>query len=203
VLQPVAVESVTAIPEAVAPLVDAAPIAEPAPMVEPEAVAEAAPMIQIEPAAEAAPMVADEPAVASVSIAGPDERLAPIEESVPVEPADAEPSARHAAIVTAPPALEFPLPHPPSLPPLADAFAALLAAEQGHKLSADAHLWPASAPSQAPPAAVSEALIESVTRRVLERLSDTVVREAVADIASKTAERLVREEIERIKASIK
>jgi hypothetical protein len=42
-----------------------------------------------------------------------------------------------------------------------------------------------------------------VTRRVLERLSDTVFRDAVADIASKTAERLVREEIERIKASIK
>ena len=202
--QAVAVESATSTPEAVAPPVDAAPIPEPAPMVESEPAAEAAATIETEPAAEAAPMVEAEPAVASVSIEAPDERLAPIEESVPVEPADAEPPARHAAIAAVPPALELPLPHPPSLPPLADAFAALLAAEQGQPLPADAHLWPASAYSQAPPpAAVSEALIESVTRRVLERLSDAVVRDAVADIASKTAERLVREEIERIKASIK
>ena len=46
-------------------------------------------------------------------------------------------------------------------------------------------------------------LIEQVTRRVLDRLSDRVVREAAADLVSKIAERLVREEIERIKASIK
>ena len=202
--QAVGGESATAIPAAVVPLVDAAPTAEPAPTVEPEPIAAAAPMIDTEPAAEAAPMVEAEPAVASVTIDAPDERLAPIEESAPVEPPDAEPPARHAALPAAPPAFELPLPHPPSLPPLADAFAALLAAEQGQTLSADAHLWPASAHSQVPPpAAVSEALIESVARRVLERLSDTVVRDAVADIASKTAERLVREEIERIKAFIK
>ena len=40
-------------------------------------------------------------------------------------------------------------------------------------------------------------------RRVLDRLSDRVVRETVADLVSSIAERLVREEIERIKASIK
>jgi hypothetical protein len=83
---------------------------------------------------------------------------------------------------------------------LADAFAALLAAEHGAPQSAAAGTWPASLPSAA---AVSDELIENVTRRVLERLSDTSVREAVADIASKVAERLIREEIERIKASIK
>ena len=38
---------------------------------------------------------------------------------------------------------------------------------------------------------------------VLDRLSDTVVRDTVADVASKIAERLIREEIARIKASIK
>jgi hypothetical protein len=42
-----------------------------------------------------------------------------------------------------------------------------------------------------------------VTRRVLERLSDRVVRETAADIVSKIAERLIREEIDRIKASLK
>ncbi len=190
--QPVPVQSTASIPDATEHLVDLAPIPEPAPVAEPE------------PAAEAAPMLEAEPAVESALIEAPDERLAPIEESAPVEPLEAEPPVGHAAIATAPPALELPLANPPSLPPLADAFAALLAAEQGHAAPADARLWPASAPSQAPPpAGVSEALIESVTRRVLERLSDTVVREAVADIASKTAERLVREEIERIKASIR
>ena len=43
-----------------------------------------------------------------------------------------------------------------------------------------------------------------MTRRVLDRLSDhRVVRETVADVVSSIAERLVREEIERIKSSIK
>ena len=144
-------------------------------------------------------------------IAAPDERLAPIEESAPVEPAlrgpmrrapvaprpPPSPAARRAARA---PALELPLPNPPPLPALPDAFAALLAAEQGGAASALAGSWPAS---PAPAAAVSDDVIEEVTRRVLDRLSDTVVREAVADIASKVAERLVREEIARIKASIK
>ena len=37
---------------------------------------------------------------------------------------------------------------------------------------------------------------------MLERLSDQVVRETVAEIVSRVAERLVREEIERIKAQL-
>jgi hypothetical protein len=37
---------------------------------------------------------------------------------------------------------------------------------------------------------------------VLERLSDQVVRDTVADIVSKVAERMIAEEIERIKAAI-
>ena len=45
---------------------------------------------------------------------------------------------------------------------------------------------------------VTDALVERVSRRVLEQLSDEVVRETVATIA----ERLIREEIERIKSSI-
>jgi len=49
----------------------------------------------------------------------------------------------------------------------------------------------------------SEDLIERVARRVLERLSDAVVRERVTEIVQGTAERLVREEIERIKSNIK
>jgi CheY-like chemotaxis protein len=114
-----------------------------------------------------------------------------------------------------PPAPVIPVPAPrPTLPPLADAFAALLAAEQSGSAAVTAPQWPASttppAPSLAPPAppepaarlVITDDLIEAVTRRVLERLSDQVVRETVAEIVSATAERLVREEIERIKRTI-
>jgi CheY-like chemotaxis protein len=85
------------------------------------------------------------------------------------------------------------------LPPLADAFAALLAAE-AHEGAAASPIWPATLPTAA---AVNEQMIEEVTRRVLDRLSDRVLRETVADIVSKVAEQRVREEIERIKAAIK
>jgi CheY-like chemotaxis protein len=83
-----------------------------------------------------------------------------------------------------------------ALPSLADAFAALLAAEQAAPESASHAGWPA--PALVP----SEALIEEITRRVLDRLSDTVVRAAATALVPAVAERLVREEIERIKASM-
>jgi hypothetical protein len=50
---------------------------------------------------------------------------------------------------------------------------------------------------------ISEALVEQVTRLVLERLTDRVIRETVTEITTATAERLVIEEIERIKSAIK
>ena len=173
-----------------------------------------------EPSASFAPFapIAEAEAAAEIApFAVPDQRLAPIEASIPVEPEPAplEPAATFAAPAppapTAPfaplapawavaPGLELPLPNPPPLPALADAFAALLAAEQGEPLSPVAGTWPASLP---PSAVVGDELIEDVTRRVLDRLSDTVVREAVAGIASTIAERLIREEIARIKSSIK
>jgi CheY-like chemotaxis protein len=68
---------------------------------------------------------------------------------------------------------------------LANAFTALLAAEQS---------MPAPA-SQ--PLVHSEASIEDAVRRVLVRMTDDLVRRIVVD----TAERLIREEIERIKAN--
>jgi hypothetical protein len=85
---------------------------------------------------------------------------------------------------------------PLELPSIADAFAALLAAEQSEPLPATAPSWPAAAPTD-------DALIEKVTRQVLAQLSDRIVRETVADLVTQVAERLVREEIERIKASIR
>ena len=161
------------------------------------------------PLAYAAPLpeiAAPEAAVETESIAAPDERLAPIEESASIEPMfeAPPPAAAPAAAAPAPPAapaLTLPLPSPPPLPTLPDAFAALLAAEQGEPPESTDGLWPAAVP--APAAAITDEMLEDVTRRVLDRLSDTVVRDAVADIVSKVAERLVREEIARIKASIK
>jgi hypothetical protein len=71
-------------------------------------------------------------------------------------------------------------------PSLAEAFAALLAAEQGRPHAA----------SSIDGGAVTDDVVEQLTRRVLERISVGVVREVVLDVA----ERLVREEIERIKS---
>ena len=84
------------------------------------------------------------------------------------------------------PAQPLPSPAPAAPPPkvtLANAFTALLAAEQQVQ------------PSQPVPQAISEASIEDAVRRVLVRMTDDLVRRIVVD----TAERLIREEIERIK----
>jgi CheY-like chemotaxis protein len=75
---------------------------------------------------------------------------------------------------------------PVPAPSLAQAFATLLATEQG-KVGPLAH--------GAQP--VTEDVIDQVTRRVIEQLGDRSVRDIVLEVA----ERLVREEIERIKAN--
>jgi CheY-like chemotaxis protein len=85
-------------------------------------------------------------------------------------------------------------------PPLADAFTALLMAEQSGASLDTAPAWPVQ--SQTSPE-ISQDLIEQVTAQVLSRLSDRVVRETVADVVTTIADRLVREEIERIKSAIK
>jgi hypothetical protein len=71
--------------------------------------------------------------------------------------------------------------------PLAEAFEALLAAEQGRPLDATA----------AQRAASGDTLVDHITRRVIERLADERMREVVLEVA----ERLVREEIDRIKSA--
>ena len=85
-------------------------------------------------------------------------------------------------------------------PPHTDAFAALLDAERtGTPLET---LWPPARAVASEPVDI-ERLADLVARRVLEQLSDRVLRETVAEIVSTTAERLVREEIDRIKRHIK
>jgi hypothetical protein len=70
-----------------------------------------------------------------------------------------------------------------------DAFAALLSAEQQLQVS------PSAAPGrQASAPAISDKVVDEIAQRVLARLSDQT-RPTVLDVA----ERLVREEIERIK----
>ena len=92
------------------------------------------------------------------------------------------------SIPLAPP---VPAPAPPPAAPhvpkvtLASAFTALLAAEQSAQ------------PVPAPIVALSEASVEDAVRRVLVRMTDDLVRRIVLD----TAERLIREEIEKIKAN--
>ena len=82
-----------------------------------------------------------------------------------------------------------------SVPTLGDAFVSLLAVEQGTASEPPTinrrQSW--TVPG------ISEELIDRVSQRVVERLSDTVTGEIVADIVSRVAERLLRQEIDRIK----
>jgi CheY-like chemotaxis protein len=84
---------------------------------------------------------------------------------------------------------------------LTDAFAALLDAETtGTPVD---ELWPSPpAPPAGDPVDI-ERLADLVARRVLEQLSERVIRDTVSDIVSTTAERLVQQEIDRIKRHIK
>ena len=123
----------------------------------------------------------------------PREPLAPLEPLAPPEPLE--------------PSIVVDLPSTGRvLPSIADAFAAILSAEQ-NALGVKPE-WPTPSTVPVPPAApapvvITDDVVDRVARRVIEQLSDRVVRETVASIASDTAERLVKEEIERIKASIK
>jgi hypothetical protein len=73
------------------------------------------------------------------------------------------------------------------MPSLAEAFAALLSAEQSRLIS----------PAAPRVATVSDDTIDDIVRRVAARMSEQAVRETVLDVA----ERLVREEIDRIKGA--
>jgi CheY-like chemotaxis protein len=81
---------------------------------------------------------------------------------------------------------------------VADMFAALFAVEQGESVAA-AVPFPAPRPQTSP--AVTDGLVDEVTRRVIERLAPDAAHDLVAQIVSEVAERLIREEITRIKAA--
>ena len=73
------------------------------------------------------------------------------------------------------------------MPTLAEAFATLLAAEQSRRI------LPSSLATQS----VSDETVDEIVRRVIARMGEQAVRDTVVDVA----ERLVREEIDRIKSS--
>jgi CheY-like chemotaxis protein len=91
----------------------------------------------------------------------------------------------------------------PSTPPadggnvILDAFHALLAMEQGEPRPAVRAQAPAGAP-----AAITDELVDEVTRRVLERLAPKAARDLVRQVVAEVAERLIREEIARIKGAV-
>ena len=82
-----------------------------------------------------------------------------------------------------------------------DAFASLLDAEREHGSDAVRRGAPVFAAGIVlPGTAVTQAFIDEVVRRVSERLAEPALRVQVTEIVSGVAERLVREEIERLKA---
>jgi CheY-like chemotaxis protein len=108
--------------------------------------------------------------------------------------------------VSSNPALSRALAESQTLPELAEAFAALIAAAPSDSIG----LQPfAAAPiastltAFSADAHISDELVERIAARVMERMSDQVLRQTVIDLVSSTTERLVRDEIERIKGSIK
>ena len=110
-----------------------------------------------------------------------------------IEPRDATRPVRQAPAAPSAPSTGDTMPAEAVASPkgLADTFATLLAVEQGE--------LPASALT--PPArSGDDELVDRIARRVVEQLGDRAVRDLAADIVSRTAERLVREEIDRIKS---
>jgi CheY-like chemotaxis protein len=78
---------------------------------------------------------------------------------------------------------------------VADAFTALLAVEQGEPGATPVRL--AASTRDAP--VITETLVDEIARRVLGRLAPDMVRQVVAEVVSEVAERLVREEIQRVR----
>jgi CheY-like chemotaxis protein len=117
--------------------------------------------------------------------------------SPPPQPVVAAPPAVPSA--SAPPAVVPATPIAAASPiapfSLDQAFAALLAAEQGHAPAPDLRSSDTVTPGRLQADAVPEAVIDAVVSKVIARMGDDSMRAAVLD----AAERLVREEIDRIK----
>jgi CheY-like chemotaxis protein len=116
--------------------------------------------------------------------------------AMPVSSSRGEPR-REPVAPPVPPAVRPPASSSPE-PPLAGAFSTLLAAERGEAIPSSARvplrsLFPSLSAS-------NDDLIEQIARRVLERLAD---RQFVSDIVVRVTERVVREEIERLRSTLR
>ena len=117
----------------------------------------------------------------------------------------AAPPAAEAAEVEAvvPPAAEATAAETEPVPPagaggsvLAESFVTFLAVEQGAAPPALRSADSADSGAEAP--LLPEAVMDALADRVVERLTDTVLRDTVTEVVSRIAERLAREEITRI-----
>lgn len=112
-----------------------------------------------------------------------------VEPPRPAEPA--RPAEPPRAAVPMPPAE----PEAPSGITIAGAFSALLAAEQG-----DAPPLPVRFAFAPPAPAITDEILEEITRRVVERLAPGAVRDVVSDVVKEMSEKLIREEIARLRS---
>ena len=80
---------------------------------------------------------------------------------------------------------------------LAESFKTFLAVEQGAAAPALPAGDGAAGPGDAAPA-LPDAVMDELVKRVLVRLTDTVLQDAVAEVVSRIAERLAREESTRV-----
>lgn len=154
-------------PPAPAPISLAPPASAPAPF--PVAVAIPSPPPAAPPTA-VAPVPFEQPADAAAAFVPAPVAFPPASAGTEVAP----PASASTAAAPAPP-----------MPSLAEAFAALLSAEQSRVIS----------PSVFGAPALSTEAIEDIVRRVVVRMGEQAVRDTVLDVA----ERLVRDEIDRIK----
>ncbi|HEY3162539.1 MAG TPA: response regulator [Vicinamibacterales bacterium] len=145
------------------------------------------------PAAAEPPKVIDMPAPPPHVAVPPS--IPPRVEGPPIEPPDTTPT-----LTPAPPAPPVPS-HVEGVAGrsiIADAFSALFAAEQGEPGAAPPRL----AGNGSPSVAVTDAMIDDVARRVVQKLalgSSEQLQAMVREIVSSVAERLIREEIDRIR----
>ena len=147
-----------------------------------------------EPKQEKAPSVDDYFERLDRAFANLNVPLEPREQTGPASHLAAPPAQEHETAPDPQPAAPQQAAAPSPVRGLADRFETMLAVEQGE--------LPASALE--PPATGADAeLVDRVARRVVERLGDSAVRQLAAEIVSRTAERLVREEIDRIKAGLR
>ncbi|MDQ3213652.1 MAG: response regulator [Acidobacteriota bacterium] len=154
------------------------------------------PPIELDPTRDFPPSVVSRPPAPYAPVPPPaasvDSPSRPLPEAAPREPVPQAVPPETPEAPAPPPAVPAPHVSRPAepapavhLPTLAEAFATLLSVEQNRLVSPSA---------LAPP---PDALVEDIVQRVIQRMGDRAVRETVTEVA----ERLVREEIARIKSA--